>query len=131
MPILYIANVYFPNDNVIATAGILTLAIFGGLTAVVFITKADFSFLRAALSIGMMAAFGFIICSAIFGFSLGILFTVAMIVLMAGYILYYTSNVLHHFHPDQHVAASLALFACIATLFWYVLQLVMMFAGDD
>jgi uncharacterized protein len=48
-----------------------------------------------------------------------------MVVLMSGYILYYTSNVLHHYRTDQHVAAALALFAAVATLFWYVLQIVM------
>ena len=44
---------------------------------------------------------------------------------MCGYILYDTSNVLHHYRIGQHVAASLALFATIVTLFWYVLQLLM------
>ena len=61
----------------------------------------------------------------------GIFFVVAMIALMSGYILYFTSNVLHHYHTSQHVAASLALFSSIATLFWYVLQLLMMLSGDD
>jgi hypothetical protein len=32
---------------------------------------------------------------------------------------------LHHYHPDQHVAASLALFAVIALMFWYVLRILM------
>jgi FtsH-binding integral membrane protein len=30
---------------------------------------------------------------------------------------------LHHYRTDQHVAAALALFASVALLFWYVLQL--------
>jgi FtsH-binding integral membrane protein len=61
--------------------------------------------------------------------SLGIWFVVGMIVLMSGYILYDTSNILHHYRTTQHVAAALALFASVATLFWYVLQFVM--ASDD
>jgi FtsH-binding integral membrane protein len=48
-----------------------------------------------------------------------------LIVLACGYILYDTSNVLHHYRIGQHVAASLALFASVALLFWYVLRLVM------
>lgn len=56
-------------------------------------------------------------------FSLGIWFCGAMIVLMCGYILYDTSNVLHHLRTDQHVSAALELFASLATLFWYVLRL--------
>jgi len=37
--------------------------------------------------------------------------------------LFYTSNVLHHYRISQHVAAALALFASVMTLFWYVLQI--------
>jgi uncharacterized protein len=48
-----------------------------------------------------------------------------MVALISGYVLYYTSNVLHHYRTDQHVAASLALFSSIATLFWYILRIVM------
>ena len=43
-----------------------------------------------------------------------------------GYILYDTSNVLHHYRTDQHAAAAMALFSSVAMLFWYVLQLVML-----
>ena len=57
----------------------------------------------------------------LFGFSLGLWFSLAMIVLAAGSILYNTSNVLHRFRLDQHVAASLSLFASVALLLYYVL----------
>ena len=56
---------------------------------------------------------------------LGPIFTYAMIALACGYILYHTSNVLHHYRIGQHVAAALALFASVALLFWYILQLFM------
>ena len=124
LPLLYIAN-QFGDGTVIPTAGLITLLLFGGLTAIVFMTGADFSFLRTGLMIAGLAALGLMLCSALFGFNMGVLFTVAMIALMCGYILYDTSNVLHHYHIGQHVAASLALFATIVTLFWYILQLVM------
>jgi FtsH-binding integral membrane protein len=125
VPLLYIAGAYFPGDNIIATAGLITVIMFSGLTAIVFTTKADFSFLRTALMLGGLGAMGFIICSMIFGFSLGLVFTVAMLILCCGYILYDTSNVLHHYRVGQHVAASLALFASVAMLFWYVIRLLM------
>jgi len=128
-PILYIASLQ--GGAIIPTAGLLTMIIFGGLTLIVFVTKADFSFLRGMLWVGGLAAFGLIIASIFMGFSLGIVFTSAMIVLMGGWILYDTSNVLHHYRTDQHVAASLALFASLATLFWYVLRLVMYVSGRD
>ena len=55
----------------------------------------------------------------------------AMVVLAAGYILYDTSNILHHYRTDQYVAASLALFASVAILFWYVLQIMISLSGRD
>lgn len=117
--------------NVIAAAGIVTLVMFGGLSAIAWTTKADLSFLSWGLGIAGFAAMGLILCSILFGFSLGIFFTVAMIVLACGYILYDTSNVIHHYQPGQHVAASLALFMSIAHLFWYVLRFVMAFSSND
>ncbi|MEQ8212078.1 MAG: Bax inhibitor-1 family protein [Lacipirellulaceae bacterium] len=126
-PLLYIASTHF--SGVIATAGITTLALFGVLTAIVFITRQDFSFLRGVLMFGGIAAMGLIACAIIFNFSLGPIFTYAMIALACGYILYDTSNVMLHYRTDQYVAASLALFASVALLFWYILQLFM--SADD
>ena len=121
LPLLYIARARDPA--IISSAAIATLALFGGLTAVVFVTRKDFSFLRTVLLFGGLAAFGFIVVAVIFHFALGPIFTYAMIALACGYILYHTSNVLHHYRIGQHVAASLALFASVALLFWYILQL--------
>jgi len=61
----------------------------------------------------------------IFGFSLGVWFSGAMVILAGGYILYYTSNVMLHYRTDQYVAAALALFSSVALLFWYVLRIFM------
>ncbi|MHB0956341.1 MAG: Bax inhibitor-1/YccA family protein [Pirellulaceae bacterium] len=113
------------GENIIATAGVMTSVIFGGLTVLVFCTRADFSWLGRYLTVAALAALGFIVCSVLFDFNLGNLFTAVMIAFAAAYILYYTSNVLHHYRLDQYVAASLALFASVALLFWYVLQLFM------
>ena len=130
LPLLYLAS-HFGGDDVIPMSGIITLVLFGGLTGIVFFTRHDFSYLRVALGIGGLLAFGLILCSMIFGFQLGLVFVVAMIGLACGYILYTTSNVLHHYRIGQHVAASLALFAAVALLFWYVLRLVMSLSSRD
>ncbi len=103
----------------------ITLAIFLGLTATVFWTKKDFTFMRGVLSICCFGALGVIVCSMLFGFHLGALFSGLMILLMAGYILFQTSLVMSYFPPSGYVAASLMLFSTIATLFWYVLRLMM------
>jgi FtsH-binding integral membrane protein len=110
---------------ILAQAVVITLSIFIGLTLTVFLTRKDFSFLHGALSIGSFAVLGVIIASWLFGFSLGALFCGAVILLMAGYILYQTTQVMSYFPPTAYVAAALMLFSTIATLFWYVLQLLM------
>lgn len=122
-PILWFANYSYPG--VILEAGIVTGMLFLGLTASVFITRSDFSFLGPILTISGFVALGVIICSILFGFSLGTLFSGAMILFAGGAILYDTSNILHHYRTDQHVSASLSLFASVALLFWYVLRLFM------
>jgi FtsH-binding integral membrane protein len=129
-PMLWVALLQGGSDpaafyKLVGSAALITGAIFIGLTLTVFITKKDFSFLRGALMIATFAAFGVIIASMIFGFQLGALFAGVMILVMAGYILYQTSLVAEHFPPTHHVAAALMLFSTVATLFWYVLQLLL------
>ncbi|MDP7347421.1 MAG: Bax inhibitor-1 family protein, partial [Phycisphaeraceae bacterium] len=121
VPLIYIGLQY---NGVIETAALITVLLFFGLTFVVFLTRKDFSFLRGILIFAGIAALGLIVCSIIFGFSLGLVFSVVMVSLACGYILYDTSNVLHHYRIGQHVAAALALFASVALLFWYVLRIV-------
>jgi len=111
--------------KILGQAVVITLAIFIGLTATVFVTRKDFSFMRGILMVGTFAALGVIVASMLFGFSLGAFFCGAMILMMAGYILYQTSLVMNAFPPTAWVAAALMLFSTIATLFWYVLQLLM------
>jgi FtsH-binding integral membrane protein len=106
-------------------AGVLTLCLFGGLTAVVFITQKDFSFLGPILAVASFLIFGLIILGMLFSFSLGLWFSFAMVALASVFILYDTSNVLHKFRTDMHVAASLELFASIAVLFYYILLILM------
>jgi FtsH-binding integral membrane protein len=124
LPILSIAANFYPDD-IIPKAGILTLALFLGLTITVFVTGHDFSYLRTILIIGSCLALGIIVISLFMGTSTGLWFSAAMVFLAGGFILYDTSNVLHHYRTDQHVAAALALFASVALLFYYILRLLM------
>jgi uncharacterized protein len=124
-PLLFLALIQAGDQYIIHKAALFTLLIFGGLTATVFITRKDFSFLRGILTIATLAALGIIVAAMLFDFHLGTIFAVAMIALMGGYILYETSLLMAYFHPSQHVAAALMLFSTIATLFWYVLRLLM------
>ena len=111
--------------TLLTSAAALTLLGFTTLTFIVFMTRKDFSFLRPFLMWGGILAIGTIVLGALFGFDLGLFFSVAMIVLAGGSILYDTSNVLHHFPEDRYVAAALELFASVALMFWYVLRIFM------
>ena len=113
------------DPNIIRDSAYVTLGIFAALTASVFITKKDFSFLRSGLIMASGAALMLIVLSLTFGFNLGLAFSVGMVLLAAAYILYQTSQVLAHYDPNQHVAASLALFSSVALMFWYVIRIFM------
>ena len=137
VPLLYVA--IFWSDQwggatrtsgieLVGQAGILTMCLFAGLTTTVFITRKDFSFLGPIIVIASYIALGVILCAILFPGSLGGLglwFSLAMIVLAAAAILYDTSNIMLHYRTDQHVAASLSLFASVALLFYYVLMALM------
>jgi uncharacterized protein len=129
IPLIYIA-VFYSAPNVIPMAALITGLLFVGLTVVVFTTKKDFSFLGGILKIGFFVALGIIIAGAVFGFSLGLIFCGAMVILACLMILYTTSLILREYGTEQYVAASLSLFASVALLFWYILQIVMAYMNE-
>lgn len=122
-PMLYIAAISQPG--VIDSAAGVTILGCVGLIATAMITRKDFSFLRGMLTWMFFLAMAGIIGSLIFGFHLGTWFSVAMIGFAGAAILYDTSNIMHHYPQDRYVAASMALFASIALMFWYILRLFM------
>ncbi len=124
VPILYIA-INYSSPDVLQQAGTVTVFLFLGLSSVALFTKADFSFLRSALTIGFFIAIGLIVAGTIFGFDLGLWFSVAMVAFAAGTILYQTSKLKYEYHPDQYVGAAVGLFASFMLLFWYVLRIFM------
>jgi len=125
IPLIFIAMVTAEDGGmeILNQAAILTLSLFSGLSAVVLLTKKDFSFLKSMLAIGFFIAMGLIIAGTLFGFNLGLWFSVGMILLASGSILYQTSNMVHRYSEDQYVAASLGLFASLMLLFWYILSI--------
>lgn len=123
VPLLFVANTYAPGT--IQSAGIVTMLGFAGLTAVAFVTKKDFSFMRGILMWGGILALVAIVAAVIFGFALGTFFSVAMVGLAGCAILYDTSNVLREYPEDRYVGAALQLFASVAMMFWYVLRIFM------
>ncbi len=121
VPLLFLANAVAPGA--IQSAASVTILGFLLLTAIVYRSKRDFSFLGSMLRFGFVMALIAIVAAVIFGFELGIFFSFAMVILAGGAILYDTSKVFHHYSEDRYVGAALELFASIALLFWYVLSI--------
>jgi FtsH-binding integral membrane protein len=121
-PMIYIATF---KSGALGEAAFFTGAIVVAITFAAFTSKTDFSFLGGFLKVAFIIALGVIVASMIFGFNLGVLFSAVMCLIIGASILYTTSNIIHHYQTNQYVGAALALFAGIATLFWYVLRLVM------
>ena len=122
VPLLFIA-VNYADASVLPTAVVLTACMFGGLTLIAFTSKKDFSFLGGFLRIAGFVSLGLIVCSVLFGFQLGMLFSFAMVMFASVAILYDTSNVMRYYAPGQHVAAALKLFGSVAMLFYYILSI--------
>lgn len=125
VPLLDIAISYTEGFALLQQASIITLTLFAGLSAVVILTKKDFSFLKAGLTIGFFIAIGLFIAGTLFGFDLGLWFSVGMCLLAGGSILYQTSNLVHRFGTEDYIPAALGLFASLMLLFWYVVQILL------
>ncbi|RZJ26004.1 MAG: permease [Flavobacterium sp.] len=125
LPMIYLAAASAGSLDMILQAAVITLFMFTGLTAVVFFTKTDFSFLRTVMIVGGVVSLGAIVAGAIFGFNLGLWFSVGMVILASTSILYQTSRLKDHYATSQYVGAALKLFSSVMLLFWYVLRILM------
>ncbi len=128
LPLMHIATTFAPG--VLENAAVITGSLVAALTLIVFTTRKDFSFLGPVLAIGGMVAMGVIVVAILFGIQLGTYFSAVMILFAGGCVLFTTSNIMHTYREDQHVAAALSLFASIALMFWYVVQFLMSFGSD-
>lgn len=109
--------------GVMLYAASYTVILFVLLSVIALTTSADFSFLRSIIIFGGIGAFIVVIFASIFGASLGIWFSAAMILLAGASILYETQSILRVYSNDQYAAAGLALTASILTLFFYIIRL--------
>lgn len=128
VPLLYIASVIMPSA--IANAAMVTFVGFAALTAIVFTTGKDFSFLGGVIKWGFLVAILAAVGALIFNWQLGQFYSLAVIALAGAGILYGTSNVLHHYPEDRYVAAALELFSYVAIMLWHVLRLFLL-RGED
>ena len=109
-PLMYVVG--RDNPASLVQAGLLTVGIFGGLTAYVFISKRDFSFLRGMVWTGLIVMIlagllnVFIVGSSALGFAIA----AATLLLFAGFVLYDTSNIIRRYPTNEYIAGALDLY---------------------
>lgn len=116
------------GGSVVTQAFVLTSAIFGGLTFYALTTKRDFSMMRGALMMlfwGMfaIAALGYFGIGG--GFATSSLFSFAFVVLMGGFVLYDTQNIMKRFPSNMAALAAATLLLDFIIMFKYILMLFM------
>ncbi|MDQ1558438.1 MAG: modulator of FtsH protease [Pyrinomonadaceae bacterium] len=122
-PLMYL--VARSNPASIWQAGVLTVGIFGGLTAYVFISKRDFSFLRGMLWTGLIVMILggllniFIVGSSALGFGLA----AATLLLFAGFVLYDTSNIMRRYPTNEYIAGALDLYLDAFNIFLALIRI--------
>ncbi|MBA3320593.1 MAG: Bax inhibitor-1/YccA family protein [Pyrinomonadaceae bacterium] len=112
------------NPASILQAGVLTVGIFGGLTAYVFISKRDFSFLRGMVTIGLIvvvlsAVLNIFLASSAFSFAIA----AASLLLFSGFVLYDTSNIIRRYPTNEYVAGALSLYLDAFNIFLALLRI--------
>lgn len=123
-PMILMAVAY-SGGELLFQAAVITSMLFVGLTGIALTSNKDFSFLRSIIIIGGSISLGLIIAGMIFGFNLGLWFSVGMVFLAGASILYETNQLKNIYAPNQYVGAALQLFSSIMLLFWYVLRILM------
>jgi hypothetical protein len=125
-PLLHYAfNIHQGGASTVGAAAVITAMGFAGLTAVAMTTRHDLSWLRPIVMWGFMIALVMIVAGALFGMNFGVWFSVGMIALAGGAILYQTQTIMRQYPTEAHVGAAVQLFASVMLMFWYVLSLVM------
>ena len=119
------AYVAATNPASLVQAGVLTVGIFGGLTAYVFISKRDFSFMRGLLFTGLIVVILagllniFLVGSSAFGFAIA----AATLLLFSGYVLYDTSNIIRRYPTNEYVAGALSLYLDAFNIFLALIRI--------
>jgi len=119
----YVFNATDSGSATVVSAAIITLVGFAALTVVAMTTRKDLSFLRPILLWGAIAAIGLIVVGVVFGFTLGPIFSLAMIALAGASILYQTQQIIRQYPEWAYVGAAVGLFGSLMMMFWYVLRL--------
>nr|WP_320137162.1 Bax inhibitor-1/YccA family protein [uncultured Amphritea sp.] len=123
------------GGEIVMTAMGMTAATFLGLSAYVLTSKKDFSFMGGFLSAGLiivLVAMVALMILPMFGVNIGAMhlaLSAAVVLLMSGFILYDTSNIVNGTYTN-YIMATVSLYTSIFNLFIHLLSLVG-FLNDD
>lgn len=107
----------------IRDAFLLTVMGFTGLTAYVFVTKRDFSFLRGFVSMGLFVLIGAMLLNFfVGGESLGLAISSVGVILFGAFVLYDTSRLLREEDRDA-VGGALSLYLNFLNMFLFLLRI--------
>ena len=122
-PFLYFVFHREGGGATVADAAVITIVGFIGLSVVAMVTRKDLSVIRPMLMWGGVVALVLILGAVAFGLNLGVWFSVGMIALAGGSILYQTQQIMRRYPETAYVGAAVQLFGSLMTMFWYVLRL--------
>jgi FtsH-binding integral membrane protein len=112
------------NPGSILAAGLLTVGIFGGLTAYVFVSRKDFSFMRGMLMTGLIVVILAGVANIFIGSgALGFAGAAAALLLFSGFVLYDTSNIIRRYPVNEYVAGALDLYLDAFNIFLALLRI--------
>ena len=121
-----------PNGSqIVSNAFLVTGVLFLGLSGYALTSKKDFSFMGAFLMVGIIVGFLAGLAALFFempGLSLAV--SAIFVLLMAGLILYETSNIVHG-GETNYIMATVTLFVSLFNLFTSLLHLLGVGFGDD
>ena len=110
---------------IVQQAAALTVLIFSVLTAYVFITRKDFSFMGGILVVGFVSLIGAGLLNLFLFKNSDFSYWISWGVLMfsAGFVLYDTSNILERYPLDRPAGAALGLFISFYNIFMSLLRI--------
>lgn len=131
-PIISAYLTMFSNGSqLVMTALGGTGAIFLGLSGYALTTRKDFSFMGGFIMVGVLVAFLAGIGAMIFSIpALSLAVSAMFVLLMSGFILYQTSEMIHG-GETNYIMATVGLYVTIYNLFTSLLHLLGAFAGED
>lgn len=123
-PRLWIAT--YQSPGAVPLAGAITATVFVGLSVYAWLSRTDFNFLGAGLTVALLGLIvGSLLNAFVFHSSWAYMFMAWIgVVIFSGYVLYDTSVILRRLPQNEYVHAALALYLDFINLFLMILRIV-------